>query len=807
MSFAFTFSDDEESDGVSEIVPTPSSSKLHAKEEDLITHSGEFDPIKNELFSRTMLIKDVTSYTDVIHGLYEGGLKLWECSDDLLSYLQSETDKKGFIGQRAIDVGCGHGHPGIWCLTRGASLVCFQDLNIDALSSATAPNILNICGSQHVIKRPIVLTQSGKKNGDEEQPSVGVKTAIDTKKIAENAENDVSLAKLEELIQSNIHTGATSSVSNKPQAKKKSSQQDLLHYERIKALVLSGEEQDPEMLEWLIEIEQEMANEEESDAQDGKNHSGKQQSTQTNTKVIQNQGYSLPNENAILQPHGTLIYGPWGQYNLEIAMLQSNIHHLQQSLGDVQIISPQNDEIRLLDQIDDDNDSVGQSVDTNSTKLSTFQSNCPIFNFSSLTENSQSEANASITNNEDELLCQLLILSAKHFSNIPSQNSKLSICLNISHNGNDNVQFSISTGNQVDNVKELFSSLSLTEATDVIMTTSTQTQPNLLTLELDITPALINIIVIDNNEYKNMQLVNIGFKFVLKFAEIWNAIFSNLLQNLSQSSPDIITPLIEKLTPNGKKYKNPNYPYTIQSIHSPDYKFSTIISTTTSSRYFNLLTQLGLVETSWNEPNEGDRIIATPMASSSSLTSTTVIENGKNNEHFQQIQTTNLSTPQYSNVITTFARPFVYDPIRSTPEFSTQINNLQSTFLFSPLQTIPTALSFTATQSQLFYGSHPMNSPFRYKTILSSDTIYSCPTMPILIQTIRSLLHIDGKALIGAKRYYFGVGGSTAEFGEHITLHCPDLKLNIVKVFMDGASNIREILEITWNKDMVSQLW
>nr|CAB3453204.1 unnamed protein product [Digitaria exilis] len=59
--------------------------------------------------------------SDLMPGKYEGGLKLWEGSLDLL--------------------GCGHGLPGIFAGQKGAGLIHFQDFNSEVLKCLTIPNV------------------------------------------------------------------------------------------------------------------------------------------------------------------------------------------------------------------------------------------------------------------------------------------------------------------------------------------------------------------------------------------------------------------------------------------------------------------------------------------------------------------------------------------------------------------------------------------------------------------------------------------------------------------------------------------
>lgn len=82
---------------------------------------------------------------DVIHGVYEGGFKLWEGAIDLVEFL----DKRKFDGiERGLELGCGHGLPGILALQAGVKMD-FQDLNEPVITQVLFPNIvLNDCISQ-----------------------------------------------------------------------------------------------------------------------------------------------------------------------------------------------------------------------------------------------------------------------------------------------------------------------------------------------------------------------------------------------------------------------------------------------------------------------------------------------------------------------------------------------------------------------------------------------------------------------------------------------------------------------------------
>ncbi|KAJ2367397.1 hypothetical protein IW150_005679 [Coemansia sp. RSA 2607] len=83
--------------------------------------------------------------SDVIKGVYEGGLKTWECSIDLLLYLVELQSKSRMAldGVRVLEIGCGTGLPSLHILKCVPSAhVCMQDYNRDVLELVTMPNVL-----------------------------------------------------------------------------------------------------------------------------------------------------------------------------------------------------------------------------------------------------------------------------------------------------------------------------------------------------------------------------------------------------------------------------------------------------------------------------------------------------------------------------------------------------------------------------------------------------------------------------------------------------------------------------------------
>lgn len=123
------------------------------------------DPSRVELDNGIVLLKGLVSSedaaamlsdpqleaSDLVPNMYEGGFKLWEGAVDLCNYLIQQqhlsadslagrnTDN-GLKGKRVLELGCGHGLPGILCLLAGAA-VHFQDYNKQVVTHLTLPNV------------------------------------------------------------------------------------------------------------------------------------------------------------------------------------------------------------------------------------------------------------------------------------------------------------------------------------------------------------------------------------------------------------------------------------------------------------------------------------------------------------------------------------------------------------------------------------------------------------------------------------------------------------------------------------------
>ncbi|XP_053805929.1 histidine protein methyltransferase 1 homolog [Vidua chalybeata] len=101
-----------------------------------MTCSGDAD-------SEGIVSKSVSSHSDLIPGVYEGGLKIWECTFDLMDYF-SEAEIE-FTNKTVLDLGCGAGLLGIVALQGEAARVHFQDYNSTVIDEITLPNVVANC--------------------------------------------------------------------------------------------------------------------------------------------------------------------------------------------------------------------------------------------------------------------------------------------------------------------------------------------------------------------------------------------------------------------------------------------------------------------------------------------------------------------------------------------------------------------------------------------------------------------------------------------------------------------------------------
>lgn len=96
--------------------------------------------LKEKFPGENIVSESFSSHSDLIPGVYEGGLKIWECTFDLLAYFTKANVK--FAGQKVLDLGCGSGLLGITASKGGAREVHFQDYNSLVIDEVTLPNVV-----------------------------------------------------------------------------------------------------------------------------------------------------------------------------------------------------------------------------------------------------------------------------------------------------------------------------------------------------------------------------------------------------------------------------------------------------------------------------------------------------------------------------------------------------------------------------------------------------------------------------------------------------------------------------------------
>ncbi|KAG2039172.1 hypothetical protein BDR03DRAFT_991870 [Suillus americanus] len=88
--------------------------------------------------------------SDLVPLVYEGGLKTWECSLDLASYLDGISSQFDVSGKRVLEIGCGTSIPSLYILHRifssppsqNQTHIHLQDYNASVLELVTIPNII-----------------------------------------------------------------------------------------------------------------------------------------------------------------------------------------------------------------------------------------------------------------------------------------------------------------------------------------------------------------------------------------------------------------------------------------------------------------------------------------------------------------------------------------------------------------------------------------------------------------------------------------------------------------------------------------
>ena len=87
------------------------------------------------------LVNDAVVVSDLVPGEYEGGFKLWEGGIDLAAYVHQHWKKDISSNSTVLELGCGHGLPGVVALLNDAE-VHFADYNREVLIELTHPTVI-----------------------------------------------------------------------------------------------------------------------------------------------------------------------------------------------------------------------------------------------------------------------------------------------------------------------------------------------------------------------------------------------------------------------------------------------------------------------------------------------------------------------------------------------------------------------------------------------------------------------------------------------------------------------------------------
>lgn len=133
----------------SEIVPDEHKARV-VQAGSCLPNMLKFDELRFQTYSIYHPSKDsvgeFSDNNDLIPRVYEGGLKLWECTIDLLEVLPDEISIFDDVTKiNVLDLGCGQGLLGIAALVLGCSSVTFSDFNELVLTDTTWPGIMKNC--------------------------------------------------------------------------------------------------------------------------------------------------------------------------------------------------------------------------------------------------------------------------------------------------------------------------------------------------------------------------------------------------------------------------------------------------------------------------------------------------------------------------------------------------------------------------------------------------------------------------------------------------------------------------------------
>lgn len=144
---------------------------------------------------------------DIVPGEYEGGRKVWEGSVDLVEDLRQRFPRAE--GVTVLELGCGHGFPGLYMLQAGADRVYFSDYNADVLRSITAPTVA--ANAEAAFGKAVFLS------GDWDSASAGPLKGLEVDVIlaAETLYTNATVAKVVRMLKAHLKRDGVAVLSNK----------------------------------------------------------------------------------------------------------------------------------------------------------------------------------------------------------------------------------------------------------------------------------------------------------------------------------------------------------------------------------------------------------------------------------------------------------------------------------------------------------------------------------------------------------------------------------------------------------------
>lgn len=95
--------------------------------------------------------------------------------------------------------------------------------------------------------------------------------------------------------------------------------------------------------------------------------------------------------------------------------------------------------------------------------------------------------------------------------------------------------------------------------------------------------------------------------------------------------------------------------------------------------------------------------------------------------------------------------------------------------------------------TNLFRKDQKISNNPKFNMILGCDVIYEVKHYEALLNLFEKYLKVGGYAIIASKAYYFGNGGSVAEFETHVKISNKPLIFRELKSIQSGMGNRREI--------------